>query len=441
VNYALLEIVSSQKELKPVMKKIEERHDSMCFVCTVVVIKYSCEECAVGLCEECWQRIHCVGTLVLHKKIDGAISFKPRCEKHPASPLDFMCLNKACNNSPMCQLCIGYAPHVDHKYVLFDEIYFTKFQLLAKQVDTIHEITQGVIMEINRIKAITERNEELIQDSISDSEEQFKKLFEYIEARKSCILMRIRETSAQRAFFYAEQLRVLTEFLEKIEFEAREPQRLILHGSPHEFLSSFDIHSQALRELPKCRPTPVTTPAIPSVRYEFSDILDKISNFGVPTHPLLSEKASFIWRTPVFKEFVAGSSIDAIHRSPIWQTADEHNLGWSLMVSICQVNGGQQRYISVMLLAEHIMPDVATPDWYRTVEFVIQARSWNSKIKNAATTSNGSVTFSSLSPAHASTRFACYTPSSPYINKEREMEFNVYINVIKTHLSSITQTP
>jgi len=85
-----------------------------------------CTVCQTNLCLECSEDTHSTRTLARHTRIPLSEKPKenPRCEWHPSHPVEFACMEDACQTqglSPlMCFICKDYGRHAKHKHVLLE---------------------------------------------------------------------------------------------------------------------------------------------------------------------------------------------------------------------------------------------------------------------------------------------------------------------------------
>uniref|UniRef100_A0A5F8GN88 RING-type E3 ubiquitin transferase n=1 Tax=Monodelphis domestica TaxID=13616 RepID=A0A5F8GN88_MONDO len=131
-----------------------------------------CTVCGTHLCAECSQHTHSTKTLAKHRRVPLADKphEKTMCSQHQVHAIEFVCLEEACQSSPlMCCVCKEYGKHQGHKHSVLEP---EADQIRASILDMAHCIrtfTEEISDYSRKLVAIVqhiEGGEQIVEDGI-----------------------------------------------------------------------------------------------------------------------------------------------------------------------------------------------------------------------------------------------------------------------------------
>ncbi|XP_027719210.1 E3 ubiquitin-protein ligase TRIM23 isoform X2 [Vombatus ursinus] len=131
-----------------------------------------CTVCATHLCSECSQLTHSTKTLAKHRRVPLADKphEKTMCSQHQVHAIEFVCLEEACQASPlMCCVCKEYGKHQGHKHSVLEP---EANQIRASILDMAHCIrtfTEEISDYSRKLVGIVqhiEGGEQIVEDGI-----------------------------------------------------------------------------------------------------------------------------------------------------------------------------------------------------------------------------------------------------------------------------------
>uniref|UniRef100_A0ABK0LKK0 Tripartite motif-containing 23 n=1 Tax=Rattus norvegicus TaxID=10116 RepID=A0ABK0LKK0_RAT len=131
-----------------------------------------CTVCATHLCSECSQVTHSTKTLAKHRRVPLADKphEKTMCCQHQVHAIEFVCLEEACQTSPlMCCVCKEYGKHQGHKHSVLEP---EANQIRASILDMAHCIrtfTEEISDYSRKLVGIVqhiEGGEQIVEDGI-----------------------------------------------------------------------------------------------------------------------------------------------------------------------------------------------------------------------------------------------------------------------------------
>ncbi|XP_072461184.1 E3 ubiquitin-protein ligase TRIM23 isoform X1 [Notamacropus eugenii] len=131
-----------------------------------------CTVCATHLCSECSQLTHSTKTLAKHRRVPLADKphEKTMCSQHQVHAIEFVCLEEACQASPlMCCVCKEYGKHQGHKHsVLEPEANQIRVSILdmAHCIRTFTEEISDYSRKLVGIVQHIEGGEQIVEDGI-----------------------------------------------------------------------------------------------------------------------------------------------------------------------------------------------------------------------------------------------------------------------------------
>ncbi|XP_067425458.1 E3 ubiquitin-protein ligase TRIM36 isoform X2 [Emydura macquarii macquarii] len=191
----------------------------------------SCMDCSASYCNECFKIYHPWGTVkAQHEYVGPTTNFRPKilmCPEHEMERVNMYC--EICRR-PVCHLCKLGGSHANHRVTTMSSAYKTLKEKLSKDIDYLiskESQVKGQISELGLLMKETECNGERAKEEASNN---FDKLFDVLEERRSAAL---------RAIEASKNLR-----LEKLQTQIEEYQGLLenngLVGYAQEVLKETD---------------------------------------------------------------------------------------------------------------------------------------------------------------------------------------------------------
>ena len=285
-NYALLENIEQAQTLR--REQAEVMKTKKCDRCAANPAEFGCGECVASFCPKCWGKIHSVGVLRSHVKVDCSEVFQVTCAKHPSKTADLVCLEPTCASygGLICLLCEKTAAHKGHLTEPIEQVADEKREELREAIKKAQknvDFALSVLVQVQEHEELLSRKDDSNASSAACSAQEERasavstrdqavdlinttidSLILNLNMRRNTLIEQVDALAGEKTKKLEEQRGELTTFISHSYTHLQEASQVLTKTNDRLFMIGFQTHYNPLINVSKTQlfPLPVVTPLV-----------------------------------------------------------------------------------------------------------------------------------------------------------------------------------